>query len=316
MNKSARIFLAGHGGLVGSAIRRRLEADGFSNLVLRTHAELDLRDQSAVNRFFEQIRPEYVILAAAKVGGILANSTYPANFLYDNLMIGANIVHAAYRCGVRKLLNLGSSCIYPRLASQPIKEESLLTGALEPTNRAYAIAKISIIELCDHYRSQYGCNFISPMPTNLYGPEDNFDLNTSHVLPALIRKVHQAKSNGRETVEIWGSGKPRRELMHVDDLADASLFLLEHFSEPGPINVGTGLDHTVREVAELVAKVIGFHGKFAYDVSKPDGTPQKLLDISRLSRLGWSARIGLEEGIRMTYDWYREHSATVHGEPG
>lgn len=307
--------MAGHGGLVGTAIRRRLEADGFSNLVLRSHAELDLRDQAAVGRFFEEIRPEYVILAAAKVGGILANSTYPADFLYDNLMIGANVVHSAYKYGARKLLNFGSSCIYPRLASQPIKEEYLLTGALEPTNRAYAIAKISAIELCDYYRRQYGCDFISAMPTNLYGPEDNFDLNTSHVLPALIRKIHEAKSTGREPVEIWGSGKPRRELMHVDDLADATLFLLEHFSEPGPINVGTGVDHTIREVAELVARVIGFQGKFAYDASKPDGTPRKLLDVSRLSKLGWSAHIGLEQGVRMTYDWYCEHLPTERKEP-
>lgn len=314
LNKHVRLFLAGHGGLVGSAIRRHLEAHGFTNVLLRSHAELDLRDQAAVNRFFEEIRPEYVILAAAKVGGILANSTYPADFLYDNLMIGANVIHAAYKFGVRKLLNLGSSCIYPRLAPQPIKEEYLLTGVLEPTNRAYAIAKISTIELCDHYRRQYGCDFISAMPTNLYGPEDNFDLNTSHVLPALIRKFHEAKSTGRETVEIWGSGNPRRELMYVGDLADATLFLLEHFSEPGPINVGTGVDHTIREVAELVANVIGYEGTFVYDNSKPDGTPRKLLDVSRLSKLGWSAHIGLEQGTKMTYGWYCDHLLTERKE--
>lgn len=312
LNKHARLFLAGHTGLVGSAILRRLEAEGFSNLLLNSHAKLDLRDQAAVSRFFEQKRPEYVIVAAARVGGILANSTHPADFLYDNLMIGSNVVHAAYKYGVHKLLNLGSSCIYPRLAPQPIKEEYLLTGSLEPTNRAYAIAKISTIELCDHYRRQYSCDFISAMPTNLYGPQDNFDLKTSHVLPALIRKIHEAQFNGDKTVEIWGSGNPRRELMHVDDLADATLFLLDHFSEPGPINVGTGLDHTIREVAELVASVIGYDGKFVYDAAKPDGTPRKLLDVSRLSKLGWSAHIGLEQGIRMTYDWYCEHLSADH----
>lgn len=307
MNKHACIYLAGHTGLVGSAIHRRLQAGGFTNLLMRSHAELELRDQSAVNQFFEAAKPEYVILAAARVGGILANSTRPAEFIYDNLMIDTNVIHAAYRAGVRKLLNLGSSCIYPRLAPQPIKEDYLLSGALEPTNRAYAIAKITAIELCDHYRSQYGCNFISAMPTNLYGPGDNFDLSTSHVLPALIRKFHEAKLRGSESVMIWGTGAPRREFLHVDDMADAALFLLEHYSEPGPINVGTGVDTTIRELAELIARVVGFQGGLQFDASKPDGTPRKLLDVSRLRRLGWSSRISLEEGIRRDYDWYRGH---------
>jgi len=307
MNKTARIYLAGHTGLVGSAIHRRLQAGGFTNLLMRGHAELELRDQGAVNRFFEATKPDYVILAAARVGGILANSTRPAEFIYDNLMIDTNVIHAAYRSGVRKLLNLGSSCIYPRLAPQPLKEEYLLSGALEPTNRAYAIAKITAIELCDHYRSQYGCDFISAMPTNLYGPGDNFDLSTSHVLPALIRKFHEARLAGSDTVTIWGSGTPRREFLHVDDMADAALFLLEHYSAPGPINVGTGVDMTIRELAELIAQVVGFQGRLQFDASKPDGTPRKLLDVSRLRRLGWSSRISLEEGIRRDYDWYRGH---------
>ena len=307
MDKTARIYLAGHTGLVGSAIHRRLQAGGFTNLLMRGHAELELRDQGAVNRFFEASKPDYVILAAARVGGILANSTQPAEFIYDNLMIDTNVIHAAYRSGVRKLLNLGSSCIYPRLAPQPLKEEYLLSGALEPTNRAYAIAKITAIELCDHYRSQYGCDFISAMPTNLYGPGDNFDLSTSHVLPALIRKFHEARLAGSATVTIWGSGTPRREFLHVDDMADAALFLLEHYSAPGPINVGTGVDMTIRELAELIAQVVGFQGRLQFDASKPDGTPRKFLDVSRLRRLGWSSRISLEEGIRRDYDWYRGH---------
>ncbi|MHB8405686.1 MAG: GDP-L-fucose synthase family protein [Gammaproteobacteria bacterium] len=307
MNKTARIYLAGHTGLVGSAIHRRLQAGGFTNLLMRSHAELELRDQGAVNRFFEATKPDYVILAAARVGGILANSTRPAEFIYDNLMIDTHVIHAAYRNGVRKLLNLGSSCIYPRLAPQPIKEEYLLSGALEPTNRAYAIAKITAIELCDHYRSQYGCDFISAMPTNLYGPGDNFDLSTSHVLPALIRKFHEARLAGSDTVTIWGSGTPRREFLHVDDMADAALFLLEHYSAPGPINVGSGVDMTIRELAELIARVVGFQGRLQFDASKPDGTPRKLLDVSQLRRLGWSSRISLEEGIRRDYDWYRGH---------
>ena len=306
MNKDSQIYLAGHSGLVGSAILRRLTAEGFTNILMRSHAELELRDQDAVNSFFEEARPEYVILAAARVGGILANSTRPAEFIYDNLMIDTNVIHASYLSGVRKLLNLGSSCIYPRLALQPIKEEYLLSGALEPTNRAYAIAKIAAIELCDHYRSQYGCDFISAMPTNLYGPGDNFDLATSHVLPALIRKFHEAKLQGSGSVVIWGTGSPRREFLHVDDMADAAFFLLEKYSAPGPINVGTGVDTTIRELAELIARVVGFQGSLQFDASKPDGTPQKLLDVSRLRQLGWSARIGLEDGIRSGYDWYRE----------
>lgn len=304
MNKDARIFLAGHTGLVGSAILRQLSQRGFAGVLTRTHAELDLRNQAAVMQFFEETHPEYVILAAARVGGILANSSRPADFIYDNLAIGTNIIHASYRFGVRKLLNLGSSCIYPRLAPQPIREEALLTGPLEVTNRAYAIAKIAAIELCDQYRAQYGCDFISAMPTNLYGPEDNFDLTSSHVLPALIRKFHEAKQARAGDVTIWGSGTPRREFLYVDDLADAALFLMERYSAPGPINVGTGQDLTVKELARLVQRVVGFDGELVFDVSKPDGTPRKLLDVSRLSRLGWSTHVGLEEGIRKTYAWY------------
>lgn len=304
MNKRARIFLAGHCGLVGSAIRRRLESEGFTNLLLRPHAELDLSDQAAVNNFFEKTRPEYVILAAAKVGGILANSTYPADFIYDNLMIAANVINAARRYGVHKLLNLGSSCIYPRMAPQPLKEDYLLTGPLELTNRAYAIAKIAAIELCDHYRAQYGCDFISAMPTNVYGPNDNFDLSTSHVLPALIRKFHDAKLENRGDVVIWGTGAPRREFIYVEDLAEAILFLMEHFSAPGPINVGTGVDIPISELATLVSRTVGFRGGAVWDLSKPDGTPRKVLDVSRLTKLGWVARTQLSTGIEQTYRWF------------
>ena len=308
MNKRSRIFVAGHGGLVGSAIRRRFEREGYENLIVRSRTELDLRDQLAVNAFFDNVRPDYIILAAARVGGILANSTYPADFLIDNLLISTNVIHASYRTGARKLINLGSSCIYPRLALQPIREEYLLTGELEQTNRAYAIAKIAAIELCDAYRRQFGADFISAMPTNLYGPGDSFDLSSSHVIPALIRKCHEAKIKKSETVEVWGSGSPRRELMHVDDLADAVLFLMQNFSGSGPINVGTGRDCTVRELAELVRKVTGYDGRLVFDPSKPDGTPRKLLDVSKIRELGWSARIGLEEGLRSTYEWYCEFS--------
>lgn len=304
MDRAAPVYVAGHRGLVGGAIMRRLQAEGFTNLVTRTSAELDLRDQAAVRAFFEHERPEYVFLAAAKVGGILANSTYPAQFLYDNLMIAANVIHASHETGVRKLLNLGSSCIYPRLAPQPLREDALLTGPLEETNRAYAVAKIAAIELCDHYRTQYGADFISGMPTNLYGPGDNFDLKGSHVLPALMRKMVEAKEAGANQVEVWGSGTPLREFLYVDDLADACLFLMQRVSEPGPINIGTGVDLTIRELAELIADVAGFQGTLAFDASKPDGTPRKLMDVSRLRALGWEARTGLRDGIEQTLAWY------------
>ncbi|OWL98628.1 GDP-fucose synthetase [Deinococcus indicus] len=309
MPRDARVYVAGHNGLVGGAVLRRLQAEGFTNVITRASRELDLRDQAAVRAFFAQERPEFVFLAAAKVGGILANSTYPAQFLYDNLMIAANVINAAHESGVRKLLNLGSSCIYPRLAPQPLREEALLTGPLEETNRAYAVAKIAAIELCDHYRTQYGSDFISGMPTNLYGPGDNFDLKGSHVLPALMRKMVEAKEAGAATVEVWGSGTPLREFLFVEDLADACLFLMEQVSEPGPINVGTGVDLTIRELAELIAEVVGFTGELVFDASKPDGTPRKLMDVSRLAGLGWSARTDLHSGVSQTYDWFLQERA-------
>lgn len=309
--RDARIYVAGHRGLVGSAIVRRLEQDGFTNIITRRSQELDLRDQAAVNEFFQTEKPEYVFLAAAKVGGILANSTYPAQFLYDNLMIATNVINAAHQNGVKKLLNLGSSCIYPRLAPQPLKEEYLLTGPLEETNRAYAVAKIAAIELCDHYRTQYGADFISGMPTNLYGPGDNFDLKNSHVLPALMRKMIEAKERNAPTVEIWGSGTPLREFLYVDDLADACLFLMQNVSEPGPINIGTGTDLSIRDLAELIAQVVGYEGDLAFDASKPDGTPRKLMDVSRLAELGWKAQTDLKSGIEKTLAWYREQSGTL-----
>jgi GDP-L-fucose synthase len=305
--RDARVFVAGHRGLVGGGIHGRLESDGFNNLLTRTSRELDLRDRARVEEFFERERPDYVILAAAKVGGILANSTRPAEFLYDNLLIAANVIQASHRHGVKKLLNLGSSCIYPRLAPQPLKEEYLLTGPLEETNRAYAVAKIAAIELCDSYRRQYGCDFVSAMPTNLYGPGDNFDLQTSHVLPALLRKIHEAKERGEASVTVWGTGTPRREFLYVDDLADACLFILENVSQPGPINVGVGKDITIRELAELIEDVVGYRGRIEFDTTKPDGTPRKLMDVSRLSELGWTPRTGLREGIQKTYNWYIEH---------
>lgn len=313
LEKHTRIYVAGHGGLVGSAILRKLKEQGYQNLLTRTSSELDLRDQSAVNGFFESAEPEVVVLAAAKVGGILANSTYPADFLYDNLAIASNVIHAAHANGVHKLLNLGSSCIYPKLAPQPLKEKYLLTGALEETNRAYAIAKIAAIELCDAYRHQHGNDFISAMPTNLYGPNDNFDLASSHVLPALMRKIHDAKATGATSVTIWGSGTPRREFLHTDDLADACLFLLQNVSEPGPINVGTGVDVTITELAELIADVVGYEGTFEYDTSKPDGTPRKLMDVSKLSELGWTAKISLREGLEQTYAWFLENKGELRG---
>ena len=304
LRKDSKIYVAGHRGLVGSAILWRLQADGFENLTTKTSQELDLRDQSSTMDFFHDEKPEFVILAAAKVGGILANDTYPADYIVDNIQIATNVISAAHQTGVKKLLNLGSSCIYPRMAPQPLKEEYLLTGPLEETNRAYAVAKIAAIEMCDAYRKQYGDDFISAMPTNLYGPGDNFDLKTSHVLPALIRKFHEAKVAGAPGVELWGSGTPRREFLHSEDLADASLFLLRHVSRPGPINVGVGEDITILELAELIQDVVGFEGEIYLDPTKPDGTPRKLMDVSLLTSLGWKARIGLREGIERTYYWF------------
>ena len=308
MDKKSKIYLAGHRGLVGSAIKRKLESKGYSNLIFRTHGELDLTNQQAVNEFFEREKPEYVFLAAAKVGGILANNTYPAEFIYENLMIEANIIHASYRNGVKKLLFLGSSCIYPKLAPQPLKEEYLLTGPLEETNEAYAIAKIAGIRLCKHYNQQYVTNFISVMPTNLYGPNDNFDLETSHVMPALIRKFHEAKVKNEPEVVIWGTGKPLREFMHVDDMADACVYLMEKYNtgDIGEfVNIGVGKDITIGELSEVIKEIVGFEGTIRKDLSKPDGTPQKLLDITKLSSLGWKAKISLRDGIEQTYEWYQ-----------
>ena len=307
MTPDARIFVAGHRGMVGGALVRGLRARGHQTLLLRTRAELDLLDAAAVNRFFEETRPEYVFLAAAKVGGILANREQPATFLAENLAIALHVIQAARASGVTKLLNLGSSCIYPRLAPQPLREDALLTGALEPTNEAYAVAKIAAIKLCDACRRQYGSNFVSIMPTNLYGPGDNYDRHTSHMLPALIRKCDDAYRSGARTVTLWGTGTPRREMLHVDDLADASLFVMDHYDEAGFLNVGTGEDLSILELARLVAEVVGFTGDFDFDRSKPDGTPRKLLDVSRLAALGWRARIGLREGIADAYGWYQRH---------
>ena len=308
MPATARIFVAGHRGLVGSAIVRRLRADGASHLLLRSRAELDLTDQAAVARFFAEEKPEYVFLAAAKVGGIHANNTRPAEFLRENLAIQDNVIHSAWQNGVRKLCFLGSSCIYPKLAPQPLKEEYLLTGPLEPTNEWYAIAKIAGIKQCQAYRRQYGFDAISLMPTNLYGPGDNFDLQNSHVLPALIRKFHEAKLAGADEVIIWGTGTPLREFLHVDDMADAAVFLMRHYSEEQFVNVGSGSDLSIRALAELVAEVVGFQGRIVNDTSKPDGTPRKLMDVSRLRAMGWSPRIGLREGIEGAYRWYVEHA--------
>jgi GDP-L-fucose synthase len=301
MKTDDKIFIAGHRGMVGSAIARKLRQQNFANLVLKASSELDLRDQGSVNEFFAKEKPDYVFLAAAKVGGILANNTYRADFLYENLMIQNNVIHASYENGVTKLLFLGSSCIYPKLAPQPLKEEYLLTGELESTNEPYAIAKIAGIKMCDAYRSQYGCNFISVMPTNLYGPNDNYDLNNSHVLPALIRKFHEAKVNNQPSVTIWGSGMPRREFLHADDLADACFFLMEKYNAPGFINIGIGEDIQIKDLATLVKKIIGYTGEIEHDLSKPDGTPRKLLDIAKLKNMGWEAKIGLEDGIRSVY---------------
>ena len=307
LDPSARIYVAGHGGLVGSAIVRRLQQEGFRNLLTATRDQLDLRDQAAVNYWFRANRPEYVFLVAGTVGGILANSTRPAEFIYDNMMIHATVVHAAHLYGVKKLLYLGSSCIYPRECAQPIKEEYLLTGLLEATNEPYALAKIAGIKLCQAYRKQYGSRFISAMPTNLYGPFDNFDLQSSHVLPAMIRKFHDARAFGRTDVQLWGTGAPRREFLHVDDLADACLFIMRRYDEAEHINVGTGEDLTIRELAEMVRDVVHPSARLVFDTGKPDGTPRKLLDVGRLRDLGWSPRIGLREGIASTYAWFQEN---------
>jgi GDP-L-fucose synthase len=307
MPLGAKIYVAGHHGLVGSAIWRALEARGYKNLIGRRSSELDLRDPSAVDVFFAQQRPEYVFLAAAKVGGIQANNTYPAEFISDNLRIQVNVIDAARRHAAAKLLFLGSSCIYPKFAPQPIQESSLLTGFLEPTNDSYAIAKIAGVLQIQANRRQYGVPFISAMPTNLYGPGDNFDLQNSHVLPALMRKIHEAKVTGAASVTVWGTGTPLREFLHVDDLADASITLVERYDDPAPINVGVGEDLSILKLAQLIALVVGYKGKLIFDTSKPDGTPRKLLDVTRLCALGWKARIGLEDGIRSTYQWYLKH---------
>ena len=301
MEKKSKIYVAGHRGLVGSAILRKLEKEGFENFLLRTSSETDLRNQEAVKDLFEKEKPEYVFLAAAKVGGINANNIYPADFIYDNLCIQNNVIHQSYKNGVKKLLFLGSSCIYPKNAPQPIKEEYLLSGYLEPTNDAYAIAKIAGIKLCQSYHKQYGCNFISAMPTNLYGPGDNYDLKNSHVLPALLRKFHEAKINGESTVTVWGTGNPRREFLHADDLASACYFLMENYNDPDIINIGVGKDISIGEMALLIKKITGFEENIVFDTSMPDGTFQKLLDVSKLNNLGWHAETGFEEGLRSTY---------------
>ncbi|HUA24737.1 MAG TPA: GDP-L-fucose synthase [Steroidobacteraceae bacterium] len=306
----SRIFITGHRGLVGSAIRRRCEELGFRRILTRTRAELDLRDQAAVNAFFAAERPDHVFHAAGRVGGIHANNSLPADFIRDNLLMAANVIDAAWRSGAKKLLFLGSSCIYPKLAPQPLREEYLLSGPLEPTNEWYAMAKLAGLKMCQAYRRQYGFNAISLLPTNLYGPGDNFDPETSHVLPALMRKIHEARVAGSSHMTVWGSGAPRREFMHVDDLADACLFLMQRYDAAEPVNVGCGQDLTIAELARTLALVIGFDGLFEFDASKPDGTPRKLLDVSRLDRLGWRPRIGLEAGVAATYAWFCEHVAT------
>jgi GDP-L-fucose synthase len=311
MNRSDKIYVAGHSGLVGSALVRRLLREGLDNLLTRTSSELDLRNQSAVNEFFATQRPDFVFLAAARVGGIFANDAYPAQFLTDNLQIQTNVIDAAYRNGTRKLLFLGSSCIYPKHARQPMTEDCLLTGALEPTNEWYAIAKIAGLKMCQAYRRQYGFNAISAMPTNLYGPGDNFDLRNSHVLPALLRRFHEAKEANQSQVTIWGTGSPRREFLHVDDLAAGCVFLMRHYEGEQALNVGWGTDISIAELAALVGEVIGFRGTLAFDPSKPDGAPRKLLDVSRLAALGWSAKISLRDGLTATYDWFRNNRSAL-----
>ncbi|NLR65296.1 GDP-L-fucose synthase [Chitinophaga varians] len=302
MNSEAKIYIAGHRGMVGSAIVRRLTRDGFNNIVTRSSSDLDLRNQAAVAAFFEQERPDYVFLAAAKVGGIVANNTYRGQFIYENLMIQNNVIHHAYLHQVKKLMFLGSSCIYPKMAPQPLKEEYLLTGPLEPTNEPYAIAKIAGIEMCDAYRAQYGCNFVSVMPTNLYGPNDNYDLNNSHVLPAMLRKMHEAKVNGRPEVVLWGTGTPKREFLHADDMADACFFLMQHYNEKGLVNIGVGEDISINDLAYLIRQIVGYEGKLVFDSTKPDGTPRKLMDVGKLHSYGWQASIKLEDGIRNVYE--------------
>jgi GDP-L-fucose synthase len=307
VQQSDRIFVAGHAGLVGSALIRRLEAGGYGNLLLRSRRELDLQDQRAVDRFFDTERPDVVFLAAAKVGGIMANATYPGDFIISNLGIGLNVVTAAHRTEVGRLLNLGSSCVYPREAPQPMREEHLLAGPLEPTNEAYAVAKIAVLKLCEAHNRQWGTRFVSVMPTNLYGPGDNFDLETSHVLPALMRKFHDAKTAGASEVVVWGSGRPRREFLHVDDLADACVFLMEQEDPPELVNVGLGRDLSIAELAELIRDVVGFEGRIVFDRTRPDGTLRKLLDVSRMEAAGWQARIPLRDGVEQTYRWFLEN---------
>lgn len=305
MDKQAKIYVAGHRGLVGSALIRELHRQGYTNIMVKTHAELDLINQEAVNNFFSIEKPDYVFLSAAKVGGIGANSTYPAEFIYQNLMIATNIIHAAYKNNVKKLLFLGSSCIYPKMAEQPIKEESLLTGALEPTNDAYALAKITGIKMCQAYNQQYGTKYISVMPTNLYGINDNFDLETSHVFPALIRKFHEAKANNEPIVTIWGTGTPIREFLFVDDLAEACIYLMNTYEEDKIVNIGTGVGVTIKELAESIMQVVGYKGELVFDISKPNGTPIKINDVSYLNSLGWKAKVSLLDGIKRTYEWYK-----------
>lgn len=307
MNLDAKIYVAGHRGLVGSAIVRNLEAKGYKNIIYRTHKELDLTNQEAVRRFFEEEKPEYVFLAAAKVGGIHANNTYPADFIYENLMIQNNVIKAAHDFEVKKLLFLGSTCIYPKMAPQPIKEEYLLTGSLEETNEAYAVAKIAGLEMCKFFKRQYGDNFISCMPTNLYGPNDNFDLKNSHVLPALIRKFHEAKVNNSEAVEVWGTGTPLREFLYVDDMADACVFLMENYDGEQHVNIGTGEEVSIRELAETVKEVVGFDGELVFNTEMPDGTPRKLTTVDKLHGLGWKHKVSLDKGIRLAYNWFLEN---------
>lgn len=313
MDRNARIFVAGHRGMVGSALVRQLEAHGYRNLLTRTHGELDLTEQAAVTCFFDAAKPDVVLLAAARVGGIFANASQPASFIYENLAIEMNVIHAAYRAGVKRLVFFGSSCIYPKACPQPISESYLLTSALEPTNEAYAIAKIAGLKMCESYNRQYGTQYVSLMPTNLYGPNDNYDLNTSHVLPALIRKAHEAKTSNAATLTVWGTGTPRREFLHVEDLAAATRFILERDVSEGLFNVGVGVDLSIRELAECVQRVVGFRGELVFDTSKPDGTPQKLLDVSRLAQMGWRAQIGLEDGIRQTYQEFAASRGTQTG---
>lgn len=301
MEKDARIYIAGHRGMVGSALHRKLLGEGYRNLITRTSSELDLRNQAAVQAFFATERPDYVLLAAAKVGGILANNTYRAEFIYDNIMLQSNVIDASYRNGVKKLLFLGSSCIYPKLAPQPLKEEYFLSGKLEPTNEPYAIAKIAGISMCNAYRDQYGCNFIAAMPTNLYGPNDNYDPQKSHVMPALLQKVIHARENREPYIEVWGTGTPRREFLHVDDLADACLFLIDHYNERDFVNVGTGTDITIAELAKMIQKIAGYEVEIRFDTTKPDGTPRKIMDVSKLTGMGWKASIPLEDGVAQIY---------------